>query len=156
MHGETPGSLTGGTVVQTDAVAQLKDSIHPIFLDVAELDKKPTESSNSALFTPTHLSIRGAVWLPGAGSGTADPAFAQAFEARVLALTAANLDQPIVVFCHPRCWDGWNAAKRLAGLGYRHVFWYPQGVEGWQTMYATEMVKADAGWLSPVRAGNSE
>jgi len=155
-HGETPGSLTGGTVVQTDAVAQLKDSIHPIFLDVAELDKKPTESSNSTLLTPTHLSIRGAIWLPGAGSGTADPAFARDFEARVSALTAADLDQPIVVFCHPRCWDGWNAAKRLVGLGFRRVFWYPQGVEGWQTMYATEMVKADVEWMSSIQAGKSE
>ncbi len=153
MHGETPGSLAGGTVIQTDAVAQLKDSAHPIFLDVAEADKKSVESSKDAPWIPTHLSIRGAVWLPGAGSGSTDPAFERAFDARVSALTGTNMDQPIVVFCHPRCWDGWNAAKRLVRLGYRHVFWYPQGVEGWQTMYETETIKGDADWLSSLPQG---
>jgi PQQ-dependent catabolism-associated CXXCW motif protein len=156
MHGETPGSLAGATVIQTDSLADLRDSIHPILFDVADADKKPVENSNEAPLTAKHLSIRGATWLPGAGSGTADSAFSHDFEKRISALTTSNLDQPIVVFCHPRCWAGWNAAKRLVGLGYRRVFWYPQGVEGWQTMYATEMVEADSEWMSSVRTRNSK
>ena len=142
-------------MVQTDALAELKDSVHPIFLDVADADRKPAEGSDDAASIPTHLSIRGAVWLPGAGSGTGDPVFERAFKARISALTAFNLDRPIVVFCHPRCWAGWNAAKRLVGLSYHHVFWYPQGIEAWQTMYATEIVKGDADWISSIRSGGS-
>jgi rhodanese-related sulfurtransferase len=26
----------------------------------------------------------------------------------------------------------WNAAKRAIGYGYQHVYWYRDGVEGWQ------------------------
>jgi PQQ-dependent catabolism-associated CXXCW motif protein len=154
-HGETPGSLRGGTVVQTEAVAELRDRAHPIFLDAGEADRKLAEDAKDALRIQEHLSIRGAIWLPGAGSGTDDTTFKRAFEERILALTGARFDQPIIVFCHPRCWDGWNGAKRLVSLGYRQVFWYPQGVEGWQTMFPTEMIKADSEWLSSLRAAGA-
>jgi PQQ-dependent catabolism-associated CXXCW motif protein len=155
IHGETPGSLKGGTVIQTEAVAELRDKVHPIFLDVGEADRKPADNAKDVPWIPEHLSIRGAIWLPGAGSGTDDPAFGRAFEERILALTGARFDRPIIVFCHPRCWDGWNGAKRLVILGYRQVFWYPQGVEGWQTMFPTEMIKADSEWLSSLRAADA-
>ena len=26
----------------------------------------------------------------------------------------------------------WNAAKRLAALGYTAVYWYPEGTTGWE------------------------
>ena len=25
----------------------------------------------------------------------------------------------------------WNAAKRIIGMGYANVIWYPEGTDGW-------------------------
>jgi PQQ-dependent catabolism-associated CXXCW motif protein len=45
--------------------------------------------------------------------------------------TDNNLDRPVVIYCHERCWLSWNAAKRAVRYGYRKVHWYPEGIEGW-------------------------
>jgi len=47
------------------------------------------------------------------------------------AATAGNLDGPLVIYCHDRCWLSWNAAKRAIGYGYRRIYWFPEGIEGW-------------------------
>jgi PQQ-dependent catabolism-associated CXXCW motif protein len=36
-----------------------------------------------------------------------------------------------VVFCRADCWMSWNAARRLASQGIRHVRWLAEGIEGW-------------------------
>jgi PQQ-dependent catabolism-associated CXXCW motif protein len=36
------------------------------------------------------------------------------------------------VYCHERCWLSWNAAKRAIRYGYRNVYWFPDGIEGWR------------------------
>jgi PQQ-dependent catabolism-associated CXXCW motif protein len=146
MHGATPKTLHGATVLDDAALQQLL-ATHPILIDVGPADKKPDYLSASAIWLPVHHTIPGAVWLPGAGSGTSDPQFAEAFHARLAAL--AMPDQPVVVFCHPDCWGSWNAAKRLVGLGYAHVYWYPGGVEAWQTVHETAVVKPDPAWKPP-------
>lgn len=146
MHGATPKTLQGATVLNDAALLQLLGD-HPLLLDVGPADKKPPSMSASTIWLPVHHTIPGAVWLPGAGSGTGDPAFVQAFGARVAAL--AKPDQAVVVFCHPDCWGSWNAAKRLVGLGYAHVYWYPGGVEAWQVGHETALVKPDPAWKPP-------
>jgi PQQ-dependent catabolism-associated CXXCW motif protein len=156
MHGETPDSLAGASVIGTDEVAELKVNAHPILLDVAEVDMKPTEVSKSMPWMSIHLSIPDADWLPGAGSGTTREEFGTAFKAHIAALTASDPDRPLIVFCHPQCWGSWNAAKRLVWLGYRHVFWYPDGVEGWQHKYDVEVAKEDLQWISLLRAATSQ
>ena len=151
MHGYTPNTVTGATVVDTPAVAKLLADVHPLLLDVAEPDKKPASLSPTALWMPAHRSIPGADWLPSAGSGRDDRAFAEAFKARVSDLTGGDRAKPIVAFCHPECWGSWNAAKRLVGLGYTKVYWYPDGMEGWQAEHDTTIVKADPKWSMPAR-----
>ncbi len=146
MHADTPDKLKGATVIDTKALAEMRESAHPLLLDVAEAEKKPPSMAKDMPWMPTHRSIPGAVWLVGAGSGTSDSAFAAAFKERIAALAGHNMDRPVIVFCHPHCWGSWNAAKRLVGLGYRHVYWYPEGVEGWQSAHDTKVVKPDAGW----------
>ena len=37
-----------------------------------------------------------------------------------------------MLYCHPQCWASWNAAKRAISYGYRKVYWYPDGIEGWE------------------------
>ena len=41
-------------------------------------------------------------------------------------------DRDIIVYCHNKnCWLSYNAALRLIGLGYKHVFWMRDGIDGW-------------------------
>ena len=148
MHGYTPNSVTGGTVVETAALAKMIDSEHPLLLDVAEKDRKPPSMSKDTPWLPTHRSVPGAVFLQGGGNGTNEGAYGEAFKARVAALTGGALAKPIVTFCHPDCWGSYNAAKRLAGLGYTHVYWYRDGVEGWQSEHDTRNTKPDAVWVA--------
>ncbi len=151
MHGYTPSTLKGATVIETAALATLIDERHPVLVDVAEPDKKPAAMPASTLWLPAHRSLPGAVWLPGAGSPSDDPAFVAALTTRLAALTAGDHAKPVVTFCHPECWASWNAAKRLVALGYTRVYWYPDGMEGWQAAHETTIVKTDATWVPPVR-----
>jgi PQQ-dependent catabolism-associated CXXCW motif protein len=146
MHGETPATLAGAKVVDADAVAKLKDSDKAVLLDVAETPKKPEKISSDAPWLPIHLTIPGAVWLANAGLGNPDPEFQRRFGERVAGLTRGDKGRPLVVFCHPHCWGSWNAAKRLVMLGYAKVFWFPEGVEGWQEKFSTTPIKEDAAW----------
>ena len=48
-------------------------------------------------------------------------------------LTGGDKNRPVVFYCDANCWMSWNAAKRaLVELGYTSVYWYPEGVQGWQ------------------------
>ena len=100
------------------------------------------------IWSPTHRSLPGAVFLQGGGSGTDDKAYVDDYGSRVAALTGGDKGKPIVTLCHPDCWGSYNAAKRLAGLGYTRVYWYREGVEGWQAEHDTAMAKPDAAWVA--------
>ena len=150
LHGYTPNGVTGGTVLDTVALARLIETARPLLLDVAEQDRKPPSMGKDTPWLPTHRSISGAVFLAGAGKGTADPSYAEAFKTRVALLVNGDTDAPIVTFCHPDCWGSYNAAKRLIGLGYTHVYWYRDGTEGWQGDHETKVVKPDPTWAALV------
>jgi PQQ-dependent catabolism-associated CXXCW motif protein len=152
LHGYTPNTVAGATVVDTAQLEKLVSNKAPVMIDVADADKKPASMPATALWMPAHRSIPGAVWLPGAGSGTSDPAFVEAFKSRIADLTGGDKAKTIVAFCHPDCWGSWNAAKRLAQLGYSAVYWYPEGMEGWQAVHDTNFVKADPGWTASIKA----
>ena len=152
LHGYTPNTVAGAVVVDTAQFEKLVADKQPVMIDVADADKKPENMPATALWLPAHRSIPGAVWMPGAGSGTSDPAFAGAFERRIAGLTGGDKAKAIVAFCHPDCWGSWNAAKRLAALGYSRVYWYPEGMEGWQAVHDTVIVKADPDWAASMKA----
>lgn len=145
MHGETPKTLARAEVVDAEAVARLKEQ-GAVLIDVAETPKKPAKMADDSLWLPIHFTIPGAVWLANAGFGDPSPEFQKKFGERVLVLAGGDKARPMVVFCHPRCWGSWNAAKRLVMLGYRHVHWFPGGVESWREKFATAPVKEDAAW----------
>ncbi len=148
MRGYTPNAVKGASVLDTAALAKLLDAERPVLLDVALADVKPPSMAPGTPWLPLHRSIPGAVWLPGAGSGADDPQFSERFKSRVAALTGGDPGRAVVTFCHPECWGSWNAAKRLVGLGYAHVYWYPDGVEGWQADHEAAAVEADPAWAA--------
>lgn len=73
------------------------------------------------------LSLPGAIWLPETGRGTLAEGIADYLEAR---LAEHAVGRPVVVFCNADCWMSWNAAQRVAALGYE-TWWWPLGVHGW-------------------------
>lgn len=148
MHGYTPNTIAGGTVIDTARLAKLIDTQYPLLLDVAEKDRKPPSMDKDMIWLPNHRSIPGAVFLQGGGKGEPDAGYADAFKTRVSALAGGEKGRPVVTFCHPDCWGSWNAAKRLIEDGYTKVYWYPEGTEGWeQAGHDTRAVKPDAGWI---------
>jgi len=147
-YGYTPHTIQGGTVLDTSGVAKLLQTQHPLLIDVAELDRKPPNMNPDMPWLPQHRSIPGAVWLPGAGSPVKDAAFDAALTRRVGQLADGDKAKPIVVFCHPDCWGSYNAARRLISYGYRNVYWYRDGMEGWQSEHDTAVIKPDADWLA--------
>ena len=146
MHGYTPKTLKGAQVIDAEALAALMQRENPVLLDVGPADRRPPSLDKSSPWMPAHRTIPGAIWAPGAGEGDEDPAFAQAFAQRMRELTGGDLSRPVVAFCHTECWGGWNAAKRLVMLGYKNVYWLPDGVEGWQEIHALSPAPADAEW----------
>lgn len=145
MHGETPATLAGAKVIDTEDVARLKEG-GAVLIDLSERPKKPEKVSSDTPWLPIHLSIPGAVWLANGGSGDPGPEFQRRFGERLAKQTGGDANRPVIAFCHPNCWGSWNAAKRLVTLGYSQVYWFPGGVEGWQEKFAAAPVQEDADW----------
>jgi PQQ-dependent catabolism-associated CXXCW motif protein len=146
MQGAVPASIAGGRVVDTAQLAALIQAQHPVLVDVAMPPHRPDNIASASWMPPPHHTVPGAVWLPGVGKGVITPTVDMWYRARLQALTGGDPAKPIVVFCHPNCWGSWNAAKRAIQYGYTAVYWYPDGVEGWQ----------DAGQPTSVVAAESQ
>lgn len=151
MHGETPATLEGAVVVDLAALEALIAE-NPVLLDVGPADEKPEDFPPDRLWLPTHRSIPGAVWFPGGGAATFDPAQEEAFFRRLAELTEDDASRPVVTFCRPQCWGSWNAGKRLVMEGYTGIHWFPGGIDTWQEAHETVEVKPDEVWSAARRA----
>lgn len=135
VNDPVPATIHGGKVIHTRGLDALlkKQGPAPVVLDVSNAPRRPENLPASTAWLPLpHPAIPGALWIPGAGLGEA-PRNVEAFLRESLAkATAGDFDRTVVVYCHQRCWLSWNGAKRAIGYGYRHVYWYPDGIEGWR------------------------
>ncbi|HEU0066633.1 MAG TPA: rhodanese-like domain-containing protein [Sphingomonas sp.] len=138
MRGDTPATLQGAAVIDGAALDRMIARDRPVMIDVSPAEQRPAGVRS---WLPTHRSIPGSRWLPGAGDGV----LAAEREAALVAIAGARTGA-VVVFCHPRCWASWNAAKRLVRAGFSRVYWYRDGIEGWQVAHATAVVPADPRW----------
>jgi PQQ-dependent catabolism-associated CXXCW motif protein len=150
LHGPTALTLMGATppakneldivakTINLANLAKVAAKENPLLLDV---------STKEYATRPNYVSVPGAVLLVDVGNGTDDRAFMEAYAKRIHALTGGDLHKPIMVFSHPDDWSGYNAAKRLVYLGYRHIRWYRDGVEGWvKGGHPTTPVTPDTRW----------
>lgn len=122
-HAPTPLEIPGTQVILTSELRRLLQAPleeRPLLFDVLGADN-------------SHLSLPGAIWLPGAGRGSSFEDETQARLAKLLELvTAGNRTRLLVFFCaNAHCWLSYNAALRAARLGYAGVRWYRGGIEGW-------------------------
>ena len=101
-------------------------------LDVfGALQSRYDELDGTWLVGTPRKSLPGAAWLPEVGRGELDTTMQQYLSANLKRLTERDPAHPIVVFCVADCWMSWNAAQRIAGLGYDNVYWFRLGTDGW-------------------------
>ena len=127
-----PATLAGATVVSTEEAYALWQGREVAFIDVLPRAPKPANLPAGTIWNEKpRISIEGAVWLPNTGYGKLADVTLSYFRAGVEKATAGNKDKPVLFFCLADCWMSWNAAKRALELGYSHVYWYPDGTDGW-------------------------
>lgn len=128
-----PRALKGAITLKTQALERLLKDKHPLLIDVLPKPNKPEGwPANQLWFPEPHLTIPSAFWLPEIGFGTINEAVEITFKQFMKTQTDDQLDAPVVLFCRENCWISWNAAKRLVGYGYTQIYWYPDGIDGWQ------------------------
>jgi PQQ-dependent catabolism-associated CXXCW motif protein len=132
VNGPVPDSLHGATVIHTAVLAKRLSRGEIVVIDVSNAPVRPAEMAPGAPWMPLpHGGLPGALWLPGVGTGVLSAPVDEWYRARLKEATRGDFDAPLAVYCHARCWLSWNAAKRAVAAGYRHVSWYPEGIEGW-------------------------
>jgi PQQ-dependent catabolism-associated CXXCW motif protein len=138
-----PAGVHGGQVVHAKTVASLLRQDGAVVVDVSAAPRRPPELAPGAPWLPVaHRGLPDALWIPGAGADSVDVDVDRFYRLRLGQATSGNLDVPVVVYCHEKCWLSWNAAKRAIGYGYRRVKWFTDGIEGWTAAgYATAMLE---------------
>jgi sulfur-oxidizing protein SoxY len=155
VNGPVPETLTGGTVIRATDVAAMVKQRRAVLVDVSNSPPRPEKLAPQAVWLPPpHPVIPGSLWIAGAGAGTLDEATDRLYRQRLARATSNDLSRPVVVYCHERCWLSWNAAKRAVRYGYRNVYWFPDGIEGWRAAgFATDTAPAEEPISSSARAG---
>ncbi len=133
VNSAVPATISGGEVIDAKALRELIENENPLLIDVSNMPKRPEGMPADAPWLPLpHEAIPKAIWIPDVGNGAVSATVDEFFAAQLEQETTGNLDRPIVIYCHERCWLSWNAAKRAIDYGYRNVHWFPEGIEGWR------------------------
>lgn len=147
-HGEpyrspVPATLAGAEVVDLVATDALMRGA-AVLIDVLPEVRRPDNLPADTIWHPKpHVSIRGAVWLPGTGYEALATGDEAAFQAALKVLSKGDTAAKLVFFCKADCWMSWNAAKRAVGWGYSEVAWFPGGTDDW-TAAGRELVPVTA------------
>jgi len=138
----TPETLAGAIVLDTDAAHKLWASGGTVWIDVLPAPHRPANLPASAVWMPLpHRDIPGSLWLPDIGRGALSPEVDSYFRRHLEAATNGRNEAAVVLYCLADCWMSWNAAKRAVSWGYTQVYWYPDGIDGWE---ADKLPMADA------------
>ena len=152
INSPVPRTLSGGTVIRANDLSALLKQRRAIAVDVSSSPQRPEKLAPQAVWMPPpHPVIPGSLWIAGAGAGAIDAGTDKLYRQRLAEATSHDLGQPVVVYCHERCWLSWNAAKRAIRYGYRKVYWFPDGIEGWRAA-GFETVTAEAPTSSSARS----
>jgi PQQ-dependent catabolism-associated CXXCW motif protein len=132
INASVPAAIRGGTAIHVADLQTLLKNGGVVVVDVSNAPQKPQGLAPGAPWMPLpHRTLPDALWIPGAGLGVIQPVVDDFYRTRLSVATAGNRETPLVVYCHERCWLSWNAAKRAIGYGYRRVYWFADGIEGW-------------------------
>ena len=129
VNDPVPASIEGGKVIHTRELAALlkHEGSNAVVVDVSNAPRKPDNLPPTTTWLPVpHPAI------PGAGLGAPPPPIEQIFRQRLAAATGNDMKRPLILYCHEKCWLSWNGAKRAIQYGYRNVYWFTDGIEGWR------------------------
>jgi PQQ-dependent catabolism-associated CXXCW motif protein len=148
VNDPVPTTLKGGKIIHAGSLAALLKHTggKAVVVDVSNSPRRPDNLPATTTWLPVpHPAIPGAIWIPGAGLGAPPLAVEQFFRQRLATATDNDLARPLVLYCHQKCWLSWNGAKRAIQYGYRNVYWFPDGIEGWRkAKLPTTVVQPDA------------
>lgn len=127
-----PEGLKGAITVDAIEVKDLVDNQDALVIDVIPEHRKPDFLPENQLWIPpAHLGIPGAVWLPDIGYGALSETTISYFKKSLEKHTKDKAERPIVFYCRIDCWMSWNAAKRALTFGYKQIYWFADGINGW-------------------------
>ena len=128
----TPATIAGGTALDTPTARQLWKDGGAVWIDVLAAPHRPANLAASAVWLPVpRRDIPGSVWLPDVGRGELNTELEAYFRTNLDRVAKGRRDTAAVFYCLANCWMSWNAAKRAASWGYKHVYWYRDGTDGW-------------------------
>lgn len=128
-----PETLTGATVIGPETAYALWKTDRVAFVDVWPRPPKPANLPEGTIWRePKRVSIPGSIWLPNVGYGELAEITDDYFRRGMALATKGDFSTPVVLFCLEECWMSWNAAKRALEYGYTHVYWFPDGTDGWE------------------------
>lgn len=124
----TPEQADGGVRLDTQRLLSMQRQPGRLAL----IDVQPVRWQDGIFLQskPRH-NLPGSLWLPNVGQGELPPEWAEYFRRGLQQASAGNPDHPLVFYCTADCWMSWNAARRAAQWGYRQVYWYAEGTDGW-------------------------
>ena len=127
-----PDHVPGAQTLSITQAVHLKQR-GAVFIDVIGSGKFLTKSRKGGwISVKPHTSIPGSYWLPDVGRGALTSDQNTYFEDALVQLSVQDKQTELVFFCLKSCWMSWNGAKRAASLGYKSVYWLPDGKDGWQ------------------------
>lgn len=140
-----PDTIAGGTVVDAQEAHALWQKGDVAFIDVLPRAPKPANLPKGTIWRDKpRPSIPGAMWLPNVGYGRLADVTAAYYRRGLEKATGGDPAHPVLIFCKADCWMSWNAAKRAIEWGYSHVYWFPDGTDGWEFQdYPTEKLRPE-------------
>ena len=125
----TPASAQGAQTVDTEGLQRLLGQTPaPVLIDVY---RRPWVQGRF-IDTEPHANLPGSLWLANTGDGELEANWQDYFTSHLRKATDGRRDQPLVFYCRSDCWLSWNAVKRAASMGYKHLYWYRDGVDAWE------------------------
>lgn len=130
-----PRAPDGVERIDATRVADMIERHHAILIDVMPAEGGVRDPATGQWrLAEKRLSLPGAHWFPEAGRGVLDPGIARWFGDGVASLRSKSAANPLILFCLADCWMSWNAARRLHRDGYRNVYWFANGTDGWRDL----------------------
>lgn len=127
-----PATLKGATVVTTSETIALWKDRSAVFVDVLPHDPKPENLPAGTIWKEKiRENIPESIWLPNVGYGVINKETEAYFRKGLKSRLGDDMNRKVLFYCMASCWMSWNAARRAVEWGYRSVFWYPLGTDGW-------------------------
>lgn len=134
----TPLQVPGATTLLfAEDVRALIEATDVLLVNVSPVTLGPADANGKRTWIiPRDKPVRqipGSIWLPNVGYQSLQPPMHAYFEDNLRRNSGGDKSRRLLFYCTADCWMSWNAAIRARReLGYRNVYWYPYGTDGWK------------------------